>query len=54
MTGDSLILDAISAVGTILAFLATTLLSMAIAGVFKELSGKVRRLLKKLSRKGYK
>lgn len=49
-----MIREAIVNLGSILALLAATLVSMGIAGIFKELSGKVRRLLKKLSLKGYK
>ena len=53
MIQDELTIQAISGIGTILALLTATLGAMAIAGIFKELSGKVRRLWKKLSRKGY-
>jgi len=56
MIQDSLIRDAISSLGSVMALLAATLVAMAIAGIFKELSGMVRRVLKwirvNLSRKG--
>jgi len=48
-----MIREAIVNLGSILALLAATLVSMAIAGIFKELSGRVKRIWKKLSRKGY-
>ena len=54
MMQDPTICAAVSGFGTILALLAATLVSMGVAGIFKELSGKVRRFLKKLPRKGYK
>ena len=46
MMQDPTICAAISGIGTILALLAATLVSMGIAGIFKELSGKVRRIIK--------
>lgn len=49
-----MIREAIVSLGSILALLAATLVSMAIAGILGDLSGKVRGLLKKLSRKGHK
>ena len=48
---DPTLQAAVSGFGTILALLAATLVAMAIAGIFKELSGKVRRLWKKIARK---
>lgn len=51
MTQDPTICAAISGIGTILALLCATLGAMAIAGIFKELSGKVRRIWKKIARK---
>jgi len=48
---DPLIRDAISSFGTVLALLAATLVSMAIAGIFKELSGKVRSAWRVLCKK---
>lgn len=50
MTKDPTICAAISGFGTILALMAATLASMAIAGIFKEVSGKVRRLWRKVKR----
>ena len=47
MIQDPLIRDAISSFGSVLALLAATLVSMGIAGIFKELSGKVRKVCKK-------
>ena len=55
MIQDSLIRDAISSLGSVLALLAACLVAMAIAGIFKELSGRVkaawRVLCKKAKRK---
>ena len=55
MTQDPTICAAISGIGTILALLCATLGAMAIAGIFKELSGRVkaawRVLCKKAKRK---
>lgn len=48
---DPLIRDAVSSFGTVLAFLVTTLVSMAIAGIFKELSGRVRAAWRVLCKK---
>ena len=45
---DDLIRDAIASLGSILALLAATLVSMGIAGIFKELSGKVRQAGRKI------
>ena len=51
---DPTLQAAVSGFGTILALLCATLGAMAIAGILGDLSGKVRRLWKKLSRKGHK
>jgi len=51
MIQDSLIREAISSLGSVLALLAATLASMAIAGIFKELSGKVRAAWRVLCKK---
>jgi len=48
MTNDPTICAAVSGFGTILALLAATLASMAIAGIFKELSGRVRQTGRKI------
>ena len=48
---DDLIRDAIASLGSILALLAATLISMAIAGIFRELSGKVRAAWRVLCKK---
>jgi len=45
---DPTICAAISGFGTILTLLAATLGAMAVAGIFKELSGEVRRQVRKL------
>jgi hypothetical protein len=51
---DPTLQAAISGLGTILALMTATLVSMAIAGIFKDISGKVRRFWEKISLKGYK
>jgi hypothetical protein len=51
MIQDSLIRDAISSLGSVMALLAATLVAMAIAGIFKELSGMVRAAWRVLCRK---
>jgi len=48
---DPTLQAAVSGFGTILALLAATLVAMAIAGIFKELSGKVRRFFKRKARR---
>jgi hypothetical protein len=50
MIQDPLIRDAISSFGSVLALLAATLVSMGIAGIFKELSGRVRKVCKKAAK----
>jgi len=47
---DDLIREAIASLGSILALLAATLVSMGIAGIFKELSGKVRKTSRKIAK----
>lgn len=46
MIRDELILQALSGIGTILAFFTAMLTAMAIAGIIKDVSGKVRRTMK--------
>jgi hypothetical protein len=51
MIQDPLIRDAISSFGSVLALLAATLVSMGIAGIFKDLSGRVRKTWKTLKKR---
>ena len=46
MIQDKLTLEALSGIGTILAFFTAMLTAMAIAGIIKDVSGKVRRIMK--------
>jgi len=51
MIGESAICDAISSLGSTLALVSATLIAMAIAGAFGDLSAKVKKICPKRDKK---